>query len=264
MRKVDFLPIVAAGLLAPLASAQPDPADRTSWSLERKAPPVETLGAPPDLPIHLILDDGSHETDIGFGTNTAFQFLWLNRFESPSSAFDLKEIHVLFPADPEIVPGAAVQLVVYRDPDGDPTTGAELVAAIDESIEVADGVSFSVYPLDPPVRLLGAGDVLIGVVNRFVESGVSPVSRPAALDGTDSAGRSWVALWTGDPPDPPVLPPDLFIDTIDFLEPGNWMIRGFGAPVPLVEIPTLDSIGLAGLALLLGLTGLVLLRRRLG
>lgn len=266
MRNSSSWLLAGLSLASAAAADRPDPAELSSWSLELQTPPMAITGPPASgLPFHLILDDGSRDADVGFSTDAAFQFLWFNRFASPSSAFDLNEIRILFPpGSPEIVPGAAIQLVVYRDPDGDPATGAELLAAVDETIEVVDGVTFSAYPLDPPVRLLGGGDVLIGVVNRFVTSGDSPPSRPAALDNTASAGRSWVALWSGDPPDPPLLEPDVFLGTIDFLEPGNWMIRGFGSPVPVVEIPALGPTGLACLAALLGLGGTLFLRRRSG
>ncbi len=239
----------------------PIPSDPDSWSIDHHAP-VHSVDMRSGA-VELILDDGSREADVGFGDTEAFQFLWFNQFERPPSlAIDLMEIQVLFPPGPEMAPGNAIQLVVYVDPDGDPSNGAELRAAFDDEIQVVDGVSFSVYPLPEPVRIVGAGDVLIGVVNRFVDNGVSPPSRPAALDTTTSQGRSWVALWTDVPPDDPELPPDLFLDTVDFLEPGNWMIRGFATTVPIVDVPALGPVGLAALATLIALAGGLSLRRR--
>ncbi len=235
-------------------------------AISRLAHPLKATVPAKQSPIVLALDDGSREADVGFTDAVAFQFLWFNRFDSPASSgrpFDLEEIQVLFPPGPDVVPGAAVQLVVLTDADGDPTTGAVLAAAFDEVIQVADGTTFSVYPVDPPVRLpAGSGDILVGVVNRFVVSGVSPSSRPAALDTTASAGRSWFALWTGDPPDPPSLPSDDVLARIDTIEPGNWMIRAAGSLVPIVEIPALGGAGLAALAALVALAGAALLRRK--
>ncbi len=243
--------------------AAPDPTDPASWSIDRHTP----VGALDEIRAHgvdLILDDGSREADIGFGAAQAFQFMWLNQFSRPPSlAIDLQEIQVLFPPGPDMAAGNEVQLVVYFDADGDPSAGAELLLQFTDEIQAVDGATFSVYQLDPPVRVTEPGDVLIGVVNRWVESGVSPPSRPAALDTTASQGRSWVALWNLDPPLPdPDLPPDLFLDTIDFLEPGNWMIRGYATRAPIVDVPALGPAGLAMLAVVLALAGGWLLRRR--
>jgi hypothetical protein len=262
----------AALLLAFPAFAAADdatgPRGRAAWSLAVHDNPAAAATPAKLAPVALVLDDGSREADVGFTGVVAFQFLWFNRFDAPAlpgQGFELEEIQVLFPPGPDVVPGAAVQLVVFTDPDGDPTTGAILLTAFDDVIQVADGTTFSVYPVVPPVVLpANPGDVLVGVVNRFVVSGVSPPSRPAALDTTASAGRSWVALWTGDPPDPPSLPSDDILETIDAVEPGNWMIRAAGTPVaaPAAEIPSLGGTGLAALAALLALAGAARLRRR--
>lgn len=248
--------------LATLTAAAAEP----SWSVLRHDRPIMARAPLKLVPmVQLVLDDGSREADVGFTALAAYQFLWFNRFGAPNSpeqAFDLEEIQVLFPSGPGVVPGAAVQLVAFSDPDGDPTTGAVLRTAFDDVIQAADGTTFSVYAVNPPVRFLpGSGDVLVGVINRFVVSGVSPPSRPAALDTTASAVRSWVALWTGDPPDPPSLPSDDVLTTIDGIEPGNWMIRAAGSLVTEPEIPAVGGWGLAALAALLALAAAVLLRR---
>ena len=258
---------LGAGLVGALVlsagAAFADPLDPSSWSLRLHAPSVPAT-APNSLgSIELILDDGSREADIGLSDTAAFQYLWFNRFEAPPEAFDIDEVQVLFPPGPGVAVGDAVELVVYRDGDGDPTNGAQLLAAFDVTIETLDGTSFSTYALSPPVRVpSNSGDVLIGVINRFVVSGVSPPSRPSALDTSSSAGRSWIAVWTGDPPDPPQLPADNVMEAIDFLEPGNWMIRASGSPVPVIEIPTLGSAGLVALVLLLAMSGALVFRRR--
>ncbi len=251
-----------AGILLTAGTAgAADPADPASWSIDRHASiPAAELH---DSAVELILDDGSREADIGFGDTAAFQFLWLNQFSRPPSlAIDLDEIQVLFPPGPDMAVGNAIQLIVYFDRDGNPSAGAQLLFHSTDEIQAVDGTTFSVYPLDPPVRITEPGDVLIGVVNRWVESGVSPPSRPAALDTTVSQGRSWVALWTDGPPPEPELPPDLFFATIDFLQPGNWMIRGSATPAPIVDVPALGPAGLALLAAVLALAGAWLVHRR--
>ncbi|MCP4223369.1 MAG: hypothetical protein GY773_08520, partial [Actinomycetia bacterium] len=159
------------------------------------APPIEG-----GFPLQLVLDDGTAEGTIGVGGAAAQQFLWFNRF-TPGLAppFLLEEIHVLFPPGRNIMVGDVVDLVVYLDPDGDPTNGADLMATIPETVQADDGITFSVYPLASPVLIEDPGDVLIGVIDRWVQSGVDPPTQPAALDTSPSQARSWIAVWTGDP-----------------------------------------------------------------
>jgi hypothetical protein len=227
------------------------------------------LPPPAVFPVQLVLDDDQQEGAFGVaGAGGARQFLWFNRFALPPGGIHLEEIWVLFPGGANMTVGGAVDLVVFQDPDGDPTNGADLVTSFSSTIQAVDDVTFSVYPLPAPTNVTGSGDVLIGVVPRFVVSGVTGPTSPAALDLTASAGRSWFATWAADPPDPPLLPPDQLITRIDDFDPqaaGNWMIRGFGSQPAGVEVPTLGGAGLALLAGLLALAALPLLwRRRVG
>jgi hypothetical protein len=216
----------------------------------------------PNVDVQLVLDDDSVEGDFGVGGATAQQFLWFNRF-SPGASLPIRlnEIWVLFPAGTNMTVGADVDLVVYHDPDGDPSNGADFVARIDETIQSVDGDTFSVYTLASPLDFFEPGDILIGVVPRFVASGVTSSTRPAAMDTTTSQGRSWLAVWTSDPADPPVLPADSIYQTIDGFAPGNWMIRAFGDQVQVPAIPAQTTSGLIVLFSLLALAGVLLIRR---
>ncbi len=226
---------------------------------DRAGPP---LPDPLTFPVQLVLDDDSAEGVFGFAGSNTRQFLWLNRFAGPGP-FKLEEIWVLFPSAADVPPDGDIQLVVYLDADGDPTTGAQLLATYDQSIQATDGDTFSVYQLDPPVNVLASGDVLIGVVNRYFMTGDDPPpTLPATLDTTTSQDRSYFALWSEDPPDQPDLESAVLIDLLDGDISGNFMIRGFGRPFGVPFIPALDGIGLALLAALLGLAGLVLMSRR--
>jgi uncharacterized repeat protein (TIGR01451 family) len=183
--------------------------------------------------IPLVLDDGGMENQIGVNVGGAtYQFMWFNRF-SPAVAsypFQLDQVSIFWPAEGGAKVGDAIELVVFEDTDGDPTNGATLLGFYNVTVQIAG--DWDDYSLTPPIVLSGPGDVLIGAINRFVVSGVTPSNYPAALDETASQGRSWVAWWTGDPPDPPALPPDDVIEVIDNRgSPGNWMIRGRGIPV---------------------------------
>lgn len=216
-----------------------------------------------------MLDDGTWEGSFGVSGQAAEQFMWFNQFTPNLAApYLLEEIHVLFPQVPNLAAGDAVQLVVFVDPDADPTNGAIFLAALDDVVQAADGSTFSVYVLASPLLVEQDGDLLIGVVPRFIVSGVTPPTLPAALDSNSSAGRSWFAIWTGDPPDPPLLPPDDQLALIDTIQPGNWLIRGFGSspppPPPPPPAPTLPPWAYAMLAVMLAVTGLRLLRARQG
>jgi hypothetical protein len=135
--------------------------------------------------------------------------------------------------------------LVYEDTDGDgdPGTGAVLLADYSETIQFNDQTTFNVYNLPTPVRLNGPGDVLIGIVNSYSSEGFNDF--PAGLDTTTSNGRSWAAAYlAGDVPANPTLPADEQWGTIDsFGLPGNWIIRGAGSRTAL-PIPTLNYIGL--------------------
>ncbi|NJL29613.1 MAG: hypothetical protein HC897_17855 [Thermoanaerobaculia bacterium] len=263
------LRIVVAGwltlLMAGHAGAQENSVELVSAPLA--APTVPTAPPLPPLdqfPIQLVLDDDVAESTTGvLGPGGGKQFLWFNRFASPGQ-FRLEQIWVLFPPGANITVGAPVQLVVYHDPDGDPTTGADLLATLNETIQVLDGATFSVYDLAPTVDVPAGGDVLIGVVDRFVVSGVTPLTQAAAIDTSATQQRSWLATWIGDPPAAPTLPSDGALVLLDDLLPtvaGNWMIRGFGSQPPNLDVPVLSSAGLIALALLLAAGGLVGLRR---
>lgn len=262
----------AAGLALAVALAAPGPAAGTEWIFEPRpqgAPEVTNPPLPPttQFPVQLILDDDGVEGSFGVvAGSSSRQFLWLNRF-SVAEATRLEQVWVLFTPDQGGVMqvGDPIQLAVYYDADGDPSNGASLLATQPATIQVLDGMTFSIYDLAPAVTAPSSGDVLVGVVSRFVESGVTPPVAPASMDLTASQGRSWIGVWSGDPPDPPVLVPlpDQDWRLVDDFQPGNFMVRAFGSPATsALEIPTLGGAGLALLAALLSLTGLALLRRR--
>ena len=200
--------------------------------------------------VTLAVDDGSVEDNLGVtqgDSGPSVQFIWLNRF-TPNSAdfpFDLQQIQVFFDgAANGASQGDAIDLVVYQDDDGNPANGAELLATYGTTVKVADGTSWSVYDLNPVLRISGPGDVLIGVINRFVDTGVTPETYPAAMDLGASQGRSWIGWWdSGDPPNPAVLPPVGVFATLDGSGyPGNWMIRGYGETIDFSSLSHLPLL----------------------
>ncbi|MEM8996289.1 MAG: IPTL-CTERM sorting domain-containing protein [Acidobacteriota bacterium] len=270
VRRRFGLAMIGALLLAPTASADRLAAGGGGDADASASPQVRTHGGeggalepplpdPADFPVQLVLDDDSAENDFGFNGAESAPFLWLNRF-SMTPPFAVEEMWVLFPQD-STLDGADVQLAVYQDADGDPTDGATLLATFDVVVQETDGQTFSVYTLDPPVEITD-GDAYLGVVSRYAES-PTPPTFPAVLDTTASAGRSWVAVWTGGPPAIPELPGDDENFLIDDFLPGNWLIRAFGrSTLDVLEIPTLGTVGLAAMALLLLIFGAVTMRRR--
>lgn len=227
-----------------------------------------SLKALPPIPgtgVQLVLDDDQSEGDFGVNTPNAQQFMWFNQFTPPTVGVRLDQVWVLFPpgAAANVSVGDQVEILVYLDPDGDPGSGATLLRSISETVQVADGNTFSVYTLSPPIDVVDSGDILIGVVDRWIESGVTGPTRPAAIDVTTSQARSWLAVWSGDPPQPPALPADSVFSLVDAFQPGNWMIRAFGEPLSSHAIPTVSRVGLAAFLLLLSISGVLLLRRGL-
>jgi hypothetical protein len=176
--------------------------------------------------VELILDDGSAEDSIGL--TAGGQFLWFNRFTPNPDAlpFFLEEVLTLF--NTTVAVGDEMQLVVYSDADGDPTNGATYLGGETFEVVTNDLATWNSYVLSDPILIQDAGDVLIGFVNRSGASGYSDF--PAAVDTDSSQGRSWIALYSGDPPAEPPLPSDSDMMPIDDIGlPGNWTLRGMGS-----------------------------------
>lgn len=215
----------------------------------QSVPPLPPVG---QYPVQLVLDDDSFEGIFGVGGATAEEFLWFNRFQSPG-AFTLSEIWVLFPQGQANL-GDAVELVAYRDTDGNPANGAAFLGSWNATVLAADNNTFSVYTLGTPLEVPSGGEVWIGVINRWVQPGVTPLVSPATIDTNTPAGFSGFALWAGTPPSPPDLASATSIFNLNST-PGNgtFLIRAFGTSAPIVEVPALDSANLAIFAVLLTL-----------
>jgi hypothetical protein len=235
-----------------------------SFELTRSPLPQQAQRAEPPLPaypVQLVVDDDQPESAFGVNATTSLQFLWFNHFTDPGP-FTLEEIWVLFPPGSNMVVGAQVELVVFQDPDGDPSNGAVLLAAYDQTIQVLDGNTFSVYPVS--LAITDPGDIYIGAINRFTDPAATPpLTEPAMADTSTGQNRSWWALWSGPVPDPPVLPPDLALERLEGNTEGNWMIRGFGTALQPQQtaIPVLGWVGTLVLAAFLAAFGLYLVRR---
>ncbi len=265
LSRLILLSLVLCCAATSLSAEVPGPRDtyHRLWFELAEAPSLALppLPDPETFPVQLVIDDDGLDGVFGLTGGTARQFLWFNQFTSPGSGFDLQEIWVLFPSSMDVPVGGAIEIVVYLDDDNDPSNGATLLASYDEVIQAADDQTFSVYPI-PNLEINQAGDVLIGVVNRYYETGVDPPpTLPAAVDTDSNQNRSYFALWAGDPPVAPDLTTATLVDVLDGAASGNFMIRGFGTGSPAVEIPTLSGFASALLALLLAVLSYGLLAK---
>jgi hypothetical protein len=218
--------VLSAGLAL---AAQP-----TFTSRPASFPHGAPLLPPPGDPVSLIFDDGVPENNIGLNSaTTATQFAWLNLFSLAELPVEVSRIDVYFGSTgTALVGGEAIELVVWEGGNAPCTTGETYRGGQNATIGVLD--DFNQYTLTTPVQVTTGPSVGLGVVDRFVVSGVTTPVWPAALDATASQGGSWVASYSTDPPVPPTLPSDGLCGTIDsFGFPGNWMIRGAGTVVPV-------------------------------
>lgn len=104
-----------------------------------------------------------------------------------------------------------------------------------ELLVYLDGNTFSIYPIPP--LIVDSGEILLGVINRYFETGVDvPPTESAALDTTASQDRSYVAYWTGDPPPNPEFASAEGVVVLDGVNSGNFMIRGLGTLAPAVVL----------------------------
>ncbi len=220
------------GFKETIPGVPPGHRQRKDFVLEH--PTTEEKGTPanpwtPSGDIQLFVDDGSAENSIGL--TAGGQFLWLNRFTPDPSdfPFSIDQISILF--RDSIAVGDDIELVLWEDTDGDgdPGTGATFLYSQYVTVVNNDGTTWNDYTLDEPVFFSGPGDVLIGVVNRSGAAGYNDF--PAAIDQTPpSQERSWIGLYSGDPPDPPTLPAPSAWGTIDsFGLAGNWTLRASGS-----------------------------------
>jgi len=187
--------------------------------------------ANPPQPISLVVDGHNGPTSaVGVGPA---EFLWFNRL-TPGPLdlpFDLEAVQIIeFPSPSfNTVAGDVYDVYVWSDPDGDPTSGDEVLlsSVLGETIGAAPAFVNIPLPAAVPVDA-STGDLLIGLVNRTFRDPYFPALGDS---GIESSERSWIAFAfpggvVGNPPD---LSQAGVLDTIDNLGlPRNWVIRGLG------------------------------------
>jgi len=130
--------------------------------------PVAQAG---DRRVSFIVDGDFYNGDLGrFGgdINFAVQALYMNRFSPKIFPLILDQVQIFFACTQSNGSGDClgreIDVIVAEDTDGDgtPQTGAETVVVHRGIIQSVDGVTFSVYDLDPPILLEGPGDIYVG------------------------------------------------------------------------------------------------------
>lgn len=207
-----------------------DQAQPASVVLDMSTQPAVTPRDGQVAPISLVVDGFSGGiSGIGVGGPS---FLWFNRF-TPGPLdlpFTLEEVDLLeattFFNNQE---GDVYDLYVWSSPDGDPSSGNEVLLTSVTGLTLGPAAAFRTITLPGGGVGIDAstGDILIGLVNRTPREGTS-----AAIgdSGIPSQGRSWIGFnFSGGVGNPPVLTNAGTLAVIDDLGfPRNWIIRGFG------------------------------------
>lgn len=194
--------------------------------------------------VDMIVDDGTIETNVGYGGAGADHFMFFNRFTPGVGEFPfaLTQVQVWWDSG-QVAIGDAYRIVVLADTDGDGDLSNATVV-YEEPFTIAATDVWDTYNLVAPQLLSGPGDVCIGIAQD------TDSAYPGAFDQTASQGRSYVADWALDCttgpfycPTPITWPPACTLATIDSLGlPGNWMIRGIGTtpPPPVMALGTVS------------------------
>ena len=106
------------------------------FSFKAKSFVVKAQPPIPNTEVQLLLDDDTADGDFGVNAPNAQQFMWFNQFTPPFTGVSLDEIWVLFPPSgtSNVSVGDEVEILVYLDPDGDPTNGATLLRSFSATV----------------------------------------------------------------------------------------------------------------------------------
>ena len=134
-------------------------------------------GPVPYADYEFILDDGTLEDSVGL--TSGGDFIWGNYFSVSDDIlpFTLDTVQVMW--NTSVAASDEVSVVVYHDPDRDPSNGATFVAQIASTVQVNDGQTWVNYEMED-VLISEPGDILIAVVNRSGRSGYADY--PAGID----------------------------------------------------------------------------------
>ena len=196
-------------------------------------------------------DDGTSENSLGL--TAGGEIAWMNVFEVDTvNGYLVQDIEVCFgsaafPGGSGVVPGQDFGVYLWGDNDGDPTTGATLLAEVYDNALAGQIETDVLLPTDIPDINVSAYDYIIVGASVHQAGGTFP----APMDDSNWAvGRSWVS---GD-------------------GAGNWEPDGFVGDIGTLDLVAIgfnyvfmiraNAIPAPGALALLGLAGLVSRRRR--
>jgi hypothetical protein len=207
-------------------------------------------------PVEYLVDDGSAENSLGLSSGG--DIWWANAFTVQPGAETISTIRIAFSSS-NLGAGAPFSVHVYEDPDddGNPSTGPlQLLASASAAVTDPNGASFQDIAIGPATV---SGGFFVAAVMTHPGG-----SYPAAFDQSASAASSWLAgagAAVIDPADPfasLAIGPGL-IDSFGF--PGNFLLRAVAGRQEIEAIPALGPSGAALLVCVLGLAGVLVLRR---
>jgi len=193
------LTIALLGVTAGAAQAQ-DISSQTPSRVGEVASYAVKAGKSANADQVLQLDDGSAENAIGFNDDTnndgtsdqSLGALYFNRFTPPPGDFplELHDVQIQFGVldengDPDpggLSAGDVIDIYVWSDADGDPTTGATIEAVLTGQALGAVDATFQTFAFPSAVRINSPGNVLIGSTGRWP----SKVFYPALLISPES------------------------------------------------------------------------------
>lgn len=190
-------------------------------------------------PIVYMLDDGSAETAIGWGTQSPpaeAMAIFMNRFAPPAGtgAYTITNVSIMWPTTDQSgapMTGLEANLVFYYDfdADGDPSNAFRLGG--DTLVPINVQGEFVNYPVS--ISVPGDGDIYIGFADQWAQAGgYTPRIFPAAIDQDASMGMSYISADSEDITDLDNLANNDTTDVIDNLNAslaGNWTIRAVGS-----------------------------------
>lgn len=185
-------------------------------------------GTPGGIPY--LLDDGSYEGGMGFGTVPA---VWVNRF-SVIGAQTINSVSIMWPRQQEAgtVVGLQANILAYYDASGSGDLRNAVRLGGDHLVTIEKLDTFETYTTHFEVP--GAGDVYVGFVEHWAMNGYPTELFAVATDGDSLKGRSFLSLnMSGSAPDITDLANNEFTGTLTTLSGGymggNWLIRATGA-----------------------------------
>ncbi|HPR62717.1 MAG TPA: M12 family metallo-peptidase [Thermoanaerobaculia bacterium] len=172
------------------------------------------------VPISFSFDDGSPNTNVGFGGTSTSRLAWIKRFSPSEYPITVTEVNVIF-WDGTISVGRNIQILFYRDTSGSGSpSNSTLDYTQNVTVQVVSSSSWNNYTLSTP-QTVTVGDFYVGFYD--LDAPTYPGSYPAAADtNTPPSGRCFYKSNS--------TTPSGYTSTDSY--GWNWMIRAAGTRSP--------------------------------